>query len=616
MSTKTFLSLAPNLRLPLESVSRTFGILAARGAGKSNTAAVMAEEMFAAKLPFVVIDPVGAWYGLRSSADGTGAGLPIPIFGGKHGDLPIERESGELVADLVVEKRLTCVIDLSQFESEGSKKRFLLAFAKRLYQKNESPLHLFLEEADDYIPQKPMGNDENYLLRAWENIVRRGRSRGLGMTMITQRSAAINKMVLTQVETLFAMRTTGPQDIAAIEAWVKYNQASKDVLATLSSLGDGEAWVWSPHFLKTMARFQIRRRATFDSGATPTNVRAADTRPPATLADVDLEALRTKMAATIEKAKTEDPALLRREIAELRKKVASLAAPPKGLIAPAELEAIRVAEYAGGRKRERDDILRDLAKIKKHFDALTESFARMGPIIDQAFGRPEIAVSVDLARPGGDRSFAVVAARRGGKVEILDRIEIHRGNVDSVNHREAGLRSVSKSAAGLQEGGKIAGVEQRILDTLAGLADLGIDRPDKATTAALVGYHPNAKSFANAIGALRSAGRIAYPTAGAIALTDEGRAIASSNLAIGSVAELHRVWFDKLGAVAQRILAPLLDAYPESVETAAIAKAAGYHPNAKSFANMKGRLRTLGLVDYPGPGQMVATAVLFPEGLR
>ncbi|HET7910018.1 MAG TPA: hypothetical protein VFL19_04870, partial [Nitrospira sp.] len=63
-------------------------------------------------------------------------------------------------------------------------KYFLLKFAQRLYEKNEDPLHLFLEEADDYIPQKPM-RDEAQLLRAWENIVRRGRARGLGMTIIT-----------------------------------------------------------------------------------------------------------------------------------------------------------------------------------------------------------------------------------------------------------------------------------------------------------------------------------------------------------------------------------------------------------------------------------------------
>lgn len=155
----TRLRISPNLALPVEAVTETFGILAARGAGKSNTAAVMAEEMFKAKLPFVVVDPVRCWYGLRSSRDGQAPGLAVPIFGGRRGDVPLERGGGQLVADLVVDQRLSCVLDLSDFESEGAKKQFLLDFARRLYQRNEAPLHLFLEEADDYIPQRPMGRE-------------------------------------------------------------------------------------------------------------------------------------------------------------------------------------------------------------------------------------------------------------------------------------------------------------------------------------------------------------------------------------------------------------------------------------------------------------------------
>lgn len=41
------LVLGSNLSLPLTAQTETFAILAQRGAGKSNTAAVMAEEMFA-----------------------------------------------------------------------------------------------------------------------------------------------------------------------------------------------------------------------------------------------------------------------------------------------------------------------------------------------------------------------------------------------------------------------------------------------------------------------------------------------------------------------------------------------------------------------------------------
>ena len=54
-----------------------------------------------------------------------------------------------------------------------------------------------------------------------EDLVRRGRARGLGATLITQRPAVLNKDVLTQAEVLIALGMTGPRDVAAIDEWVR-----------------------------------------------------------------------------------------------------------------------------------------------------------------------------------------------------------------------------------------------------------------------------------------------------------------------------------------------------------------------------------------------------------
>src|ERR1700753_1209038 len=103
----TTLDVAPGLKLPADAVTQSFALLAIRRAGKSNAAAVKAEQMHKAGLPWVAIDPKGDWWGLRSSADGTGDGLPIPIFGGLHGDMPLLPEAGKLIAELIVEQNLT-----------------------------------------------------------------------------------------------------------------------------------------------------------------------------------------------------------------------------------------------------------------------------------------------------------------------------------------------------------------------------------------------------------------------------------------------------------------------------------------------------------------------------
>lgn len=314
------LKLASNLSLPTEAVTQTFAILAKRGVGKTYTASVMVEEMLKANLHVVVIDPIGVWWGLRSSADGKKAGLPIVIAGGEHADVPIEPASGEVLAGMIVDQQLSMVIDISLFR-KGEQHRFMVDFAETLYRKNRKPVHLVLDEADEFAPQRTMG-DEARMLGAIEDLVRRGRARGIGVTMITQRPAVLNKNVLTQIEVLVALRLTSPQDRAAIAEWVKYHadggQANK-MLESLGSLPVGTAWFWSPGWLDIFKKVAIRKRETLDSSSTPKvgqQIIAARK-----MAVVDLEQIRQQLSQTIEKAAAEDPKMLRQQIAALEKQV-------------------------------------------------------------------------------------------------------------------------------------------------------------------------------------------------------------------------------------------------------------------------------------------------------
>jgi DNA helicase HerA-like ATPase len=101
----TKLRLADNLALPLDAVTQTFGVLAKRGVGKTYTAAVFVEELLKADRQVVVVDPIGVWFGLRSSADGKHAGLPIIVMGGDHGDVPLEVTAGSTIAEFITEQK-------------------------------------------------------------------------------------------------------------------------------------------------------------------------------------------------------------------------------------------------------------------------------------------------------------------------------------------------------------------------------------------------------------------------------------------------------------------------------------------------------------------------------
>src|SRR5690242_4320069 len=86
--------------LPVDAVTQTFAAVAIRGAGKTTLAAVIAEELLKQELPLVIIDPMGVFWGLRLGLKGKAkGGYNIPIFGGAHGDLPLEPGAGVLVAE-------------------------------------------------------------------------------------------------------------------------------------------------------------------------------------------------------------------------------------------------------------------------------------------------------------------------------------------------------------------------------------------------------------------------------------------------------------------------------------------------------------------------------------
>jgi DNA helicase HerA-like ATPase len=246
------LRIADKLSLPLETVTQTFGILAKRRAGKSYAARRLAEQLFKAGQQIVVIDPKGDQWGIRSAADGVSPGLPVVILGGERADVPLEVHSGEVVAKLVVEERVSVLIDLSLFRKHEVA-TFMSAFLENLYRLKareiyRTPMMLIVDEADAIAPQKPMKGEER-MLGAAEDIVRRGGQRGIGCALITQRSAVINKNVLTQVQILVTLRTIAPQDLAAVDAWIDVHgteEERKMLKSSLPSLPTGDAWFWSP----------------------------------------------------------------------------------------------------------------------------------------------------------------------------------------------------------------------------------------------------------------------------------------------------------------------------------------------------------------------------------
>lgn len=255
-----------------DTVTQTIGILAKKDSGKTYTGLVMAEEMARLNLPFAVLDPTGVWWGLRSGADGLSGGYNVLVVGGDKGDFELLPDDGSRMAALVVDRwRKPTIIDLSLFSPE-EQHIFVAAFGSKLYAINRRPLHLFIDEADEFAPQKPESPLQKTVLAVIDRIIRRGRRRGIGCSMFTQRNAVINKNVISQVDMLIAMCAVAPADLDAIQGWISRavsRTACEECLRELPKLQKGEAYVVASGKASVFRRIKVRLRTTFDSSRTP-----------------------------------------------------------------------------------------------------------------------------------------------------------------------------------------------------------------------------------------------------------------------------------------------------------------------------------------------------------
>ncbi|MBK8199184.1 MAG: DUF87 domain-containing protein [Acidobacteria bacterium] len=95
------------MSIPDEALDNHLAILGKTGAGKTVTAKGAVERLLDAGERVCIIDPTGAWWGLRLMADGKTPGYPVAIFGGSRADCgghpmiehPHTRERAELLLD-------------------------------------------------------------------------------------------------------------------------------------------------------------------------------------------------------------------------------------------------------------------------------------------------------------------------------------------------------------------------------------------------------------------------------------------------------------------------------------------------------------------------------------
>lgn len=609
------LHISDDLSLPLDFVTQTQAILAKRGVGKSYTASVEAEELLKAGQQVVVIDPTGAWFGLKSSADGKSAGFPIAVFGGEHADVPLEESAGEIVAQAIIERRFSAIIDLS-FLRKNQRNRFMTAFLETLFRLNRVAMHLFVDEAHTIAPQKPFG-EEARMLGAIEDVVMLGRRRGLGCTLITQRPQVLNKNVLTQCEILCCLRLVHPKDIDAVEEWVNVHAdetQAKEMIVSLPSLPIGTAWFWAPGWGDIFKRVKIRKRETFDSSATPKAGEAQVT--PKVLAPIDIEKLGQQITATVERAKENDPAQLKRKIAELQKQVATHKPPAAKEATRADPQQSRTIQQL---RSAIGEAMKIIAKINAiGFEGVGIDPAQITQAVEKAAAEIQRLATravesrqseFERLKRDAERTLAKLQALLGDE-QIEVAVQVRRNEPVTVIPTRS-ERSRPTNGNKPQVEGELSGPEQRILNAIAWLNSIGVDEPEQTAVAFLAGYTIGGGAWGNPRGRLNSRGFVEYLPGDRIRLTDEGRSFAQSPDAPLDAEELQRRVLERLPGPESKILRVLIE-NREGLPNEELAEKSGYAAGGGAYGNPRGRLRSLGLIEYRS-GLVVPKPLLFLE---
>ena len=536
-------------------------VQAGSGGGKSWALRRLLEQT-ATSVQQLVIDPEGEFATLREKFD-------YVIAAAHDADAIASPHTAAMLARRLMESGVSAILDIYDLKSHERQqfvRRFLDALVN-LPRKLWHPVMVVVDEAHVFCPQT--GSAE--ALSSVIDIATRGRKRGICPVLATQRLSKLHKDAAAEMQNKL-IGLTG-LDVDVKRAADELGMSAKEAQQILRSLEPGEFYAFGPALTRAPERVKIGQVVTTHPKA---GQRLMQAPPPAS------NKLREQLAKLAD---------LQRDAEHEARTVEELQA--KNLNLARELTAAKKrAEQAGVPE----------AEVQKRIQtAIHQHSSSIASASDLNLHKTSDEIS---ARKALQRVLEVAQKALGSETQAKTSISVSMPNCAS--------RQVSHGApsAGL------TGPEQRILDAIAWMESIGVAEPEQPAVAFLAGYTHGAGSYNNPRGRLNQAGHVQYLPGNRIALTDGGRVLANSPSAPATTEELHERILAKLPGPEQRLLRPLLDAYPSPVSNTELAAAAGYTPGAGSFNNPRGRLRTLGLIEYPTGGYCRAKALLFPDDIR
>ena len=581
------LLIADDLSLPLSFVTARVALVGTSGGGKSNGLARCFEQTVQARARAVLLDRLGASWGLRTSADGKSPGLPVPILGGHHADVDIGANDGARVAHELDKLDASAVIDFSAFDGDDAV-IFAADFCEellRIHRRTRKALALFVDEAQMFAPQTPSSAAEHRCGTVLWHVHTGGRAAGIGLKTATQSAAEQNKRTMKQAELFIALRTFSPLDQKPILDYLRTSVDKKqaaEIQSTLSRLKTGTAWFISPQWLGIVEKHAFKLRDTFDSSRTP-EVGEKIISPTVT-ADVDIARLRKAFAAKAGGAAPADDHATGARVGEMQVELGKL-----------KDENARLRNR-GTFFREQYITLRnavvnalDAAQHPDLSDA--EPFAALQP----AAPTPE---QVDAIRNAPSGHFE---DHRAPQTILSDRVE---ARMNATGEREV-VREVVTGGQPL----KLPSGALRMVEALA--RNRGTLTKKQLGTLSKVSSKSG--TFSDYLSKLRTVGYITSDST-TVTLTPEGAYHCGVSIRVNppTTEEVVALYRPELPAGAKRMLDLIV--VHKSLLKSVLADLSGVSPKSGTFADYLSILRRNGLIENVGSRTVRATSVLFPKG--
>lgn len=537
--------------------------------GKSSKMRLIVERLLREEQPVCIVDPKGDWWGLKSSADGKSEGFPVVIFGGERADVPINARSGAAIAELVATGNRPSLIDLGGWRV-SERTQFFIDFAESFFKMTKGQRYLVIDEVHNFAPKGKVLSPQAGEMLHWANrLASEGQGKGVILIAASQRPQKVHNDFLTSCETLIACRVIHKSDRDAVKDWIDGcadPELGKQVLSELAGMKRPEAWVWSPEIDFGPKRMEFPMFETFDSFK-PREAHAAKLKG---WAEVNLDEVKSKLAAVVQEAQANDPAALKKRIAELERQAKQT---PEGAYLKRDIDQA----FNDGR---REGVSHGRAEIVDQLEVYYGSLEHWAKDMPRP---PVFNLDKPLAKvPHAVASKPVVSPV---KTPVIARQKSPHNGDGSTEVGAGGKRRILAALAQYPDG-----MNQRKLSILVDIA-------------------PKGGTWRTYMAELRGKG---WVDGGKdhMRITDAGLEALGSYDPLPTGEELVQYWRNRLGDSGKRaIFDAVVARYPDSIDVDEVSKITGIARAGGTWRTYMAELRGLGIIE--GRGDLQAAADLF-----